>query len=288
MAPSRRAFTLIELLVVVVIVAVLIGLLLPAIQRVREAAIRAQSANNLKQIGLALHNYASAHDDQIPGINGSIFMAVLPYIGGGAAYDEQWATKPSSLIHVPMYVSPADPSLYSEHPGTVNPPPPSGPPRGNRSSYPANAVAFRGWPKLPHSFPDGTTNTIALAEHYSFCRDTIFVYPLGRSAVFQVRRSAFADRGTFPTPFGEYAIQDVIPVTSGSPPVTRASTLGRTFQVRPAIYGECDPLVPQTPHTGGMLVGMFDGSVQRVRPGVEETVFWALVTPDAGEVASLD
>src|SRR5215208_7467840 len=58
---SRRGFTLIELLVVIAIIAVLIALLLPAVQAAREAARRAQCVNNLKQLGLAVHNYESAN-----------------------------------------------------------------------------------------------------------------------------------------------------------------------------------------------------------------------------------
>src|SRR5579872_6164743 len=89
----RRGFTLIELLVVIAIIAVLIALLLPAVQKVRESSMTAKCANNLKQIGLACQNYASVNDGVFPAgvtsspFNGSFLALVLPYMEASNAYN---------------------------------------------------------------------------------------------------------------------------------------------------------------------------------------------------------
>src|SRR5438094_8619723 len=125
----RQGFTLIELLVVIAIIAVLIGLLLPAVQKVREAAARAKSQNNLKQIALAVHNYNDAYPGKLPALtdlgtgapNGwgynSLFFNILPYVEQDNVYRVFQKGTPSTYAAptvgatrtiIPTYLSPAD------------------------------------------------------------------------------------------------------------------------------------------------------------------------------------
>ncbi len=285
MVPTRRGATLLELLIVVAILAILIGLLLPAVQKVRSAAAQAQSMNNLKQINLAVHNYATGRDGRIPSVDDGVFLTLLPFLDGGDAFLQSWTTSGGGPRDFKLFLSPSDPSL------------PGQPPLQGGCSYAANATALKGSPAIQSAFPDGTSNTIVFAEHYASCGafqvvtpPTVFLFTLGQlSPAHTVRRATFADRGeTVWFASGVLLpLSDVVPVTSGFPPVTRASTPGLTFHVRPRV-ADCNPLIPQTPHEGGMLAAFADGSVQTIRPGVAETVFWAMVTPAGGEVVNPD
>jgi len=135
MSMRRKAFTLIELLVVIAIIAILIGLLLPAVQKVREAAARISCANNLKQIALAAHNYDSANGHLPPGFNSQTYMGtlpyLLPYIEAGNIYNQipmNFWTNPSpagpwwggawgpAQNHIKSFICPAD-NPYTETQG---------------------------------------------------------------------------------------------------------------------------------------------------------------------------
>jgi prepilin-type N-terminal cleavage/methylation domain-containing protein len=201
----KIGFTLIELLVVIAIIAILIGLLLPAVQKVREAANRMVSQNNLKQIGLGIHNCNTTYGHLPPGATGCFpttfgptdnwnnpFLPahfgtaqyfLLPFIEQDNVYrgtqinangtQSGHSYRSNSIIKV--YQAPNDPTLPGDGLAWSG--------RG-ATSYHINWHVFRGgwdedWQsngkaRIPATIPDGTSNTIGFFERYSYCGDPQF------------------------------------------------------------------------------------------------------------------
>ena len=291
----RKGFTLIELLVVIAIIAILIGLLLPAVQKVREASARTQCANNVKQLCLAVQNYSSTYSDNLPAITtatnsappstihgATILMSLLPYVEQSALY-ELALTAPANPwdairasdnkrlreLVVKPFLCPADITMRSGFPSN----------RGQDwagSSYAANFNMFgnikSGNAESPSfkigNIPDGTSNTLAFVDGYggrTSDHGQLWSFP-GWDWAGDGKYQATCCWG----PGRNWGGWDQVPLFG----VTQASATSRD-----RIYGN---------HSGGCLVGMMDGSIKNVNSNITQTTWKAVITPADGAVLGSD
>lgn len=309
---KRKAFTLIELLVVIAIIAVLIGLLLPAVQKVREAAARMQCQNNLKQFGLALHNYANTNGDKFPstrflGPTGqskwySWTVLVLGYVeqdNVAKLWDRsiKWNSGSNLTTAQTTFKIFTCPSA-----NTNRLPAPSGATAGiilggldyfaahqvrNRFYLANNLINPSGSSDLNYGSLQNGADTPILAISDGTSNTALFLEDAGRPNNFILGRNT-----GLTVPSGEgYGWADPDSGSGsidGSNPITGIINTNSNYTGGNCVMNCNNDSEAYSFHSSGINVGMADGSVRFLSKSISPFNFAALITRQGGEVFSLD